>query len=160
MKSDSCAILPSYSCLFHKFSSPLPFLLYLTSISAIQPTPFPNPFPTFSYKSFLPRGMRTRIQEYNIVTRKRIRHRFRKFIRQFSECKATVFDLKLKYLMSLESLLPSLYSEHFQVTRLSAHEVIVVMGNKGIQYPKRKEGSTAEEVRTRKKYHVDVVMPW
>uniref|UniRef100_A0A667ZWJ0 Tyrosine-protein kinase n=2 Tax=Myripristis murdjan TaxID=586833 RepID=A0A667ZWJ0_9TELE len=99
-----------------------------------------------SYKSFLPRGMRTRIQEYNIVTRKRIRHRFRKFIRQFSECKATVFDLKLKYLMSLESLLPSLYSEHFQVTDSSAHKaIIVVMGNKGIQWSKGKEGDAAEE---------------
>ncbi|XP_071757413.1 tyrosine-protein kinase JAK2a [Centroberyx gerrardi] len=99
-----------------------------------------------SYKSFLPRGMRTRIQEYNIVTRKRIRHRFRKFIQQFSECKATVHDLKLKYLMSLESLLPSLYSEHFQVTDLSAQEVtIVVMGNKGIQWSKGKEVEAAEE---------------
>uniref|UniRef100_A0A671XSC4 Tyrosine-protein kinase n=1 Tax=Sparus aurata TaxID=8175 RepID=A0A671XSC4_SPAAU len=88
-----------------------------------------------SYKAFLPRCVRSRIQEYNVLTRKRIRYRFKKFIQQFSECKATVCNLKLKYLMSLETLLPSLYSERFQVTDLSAREVtIVVMGNKGIQW--------------------------
>lgn len=91
--------------------------------------------------------MRSRIQEYNILTRKRIRFRFKRFIQQFTELKATVCKLRLKYLMSLEILLPSLYSERFHVTDLSAHDVsIVVMGNKGIQWSKGKtEG--AEEVR-------------
>lgn len=99
-----------------------------------------------SYKSFLPVSMRSRIQEYNILTRKRIRYRFRKFIQQFSECKATVCNLKLKYLMSLEMLLPSLYSEHFQVTDTSSNLVtIIVMGNKGIQWSKGKEEDRAEE---------------
>lgn len=103
----------------------------------------------FSYKSFLPVSMRSRIQEYNILTRKRIRYRFRKFIQQFSECKATVCNLKLKYLMSLEMLLPSLYSERFQVTDTSSNEVtIIVTGNKGIQWSKGKEEDRAEEVRT------------
>ncbi|XP_030005068.1 tyrosine-protein kinase JAK2a isoform X2 [Sphaeramia orbicularis] len=100
-----------------------------------------------SYKSFLPRSMRNRIQEYNILTRKRIRYRFRRFIQQFSECKATVCNLKLKYLMSLEMLLPSLYSERFQVTDLSAREVtIVVKGDKGIQWSTVKEGESSEEI--------------
>lgn len=102
--------------------------------------------PAFSYKSFLPRCMRSLIQKYNMLTRKRIRYRFKKFVQQFSECKATVCNLKLKYLMSLEMLLPSLYSERFQVTDLSAREVtIIVMGNKGIQWSKGKEEG-AEEV--------------
>ncbi|XP_041666012.1 tyrosine-protein kinase JAK2a [Cheilinus undulatus] len=99
-----------------------------------------------SYKSFLPRCMQNRIREYNILTRKRIRYRFIRFIQQFSECKATVSNLKLKYLMSLEMLLPSLYAERFQVTDLSAREVtIVVMGNKGIQWSKGKKEEGAEE---------------
>uniref|UniRef100_A0AAQ5Y8L3 Tyrosine-protein kinase n=1 Tax=Amphiprion ocellaris TaxID=80972 RepID=A0AAQ5Y8L3_AMPOC len=102
-----------------------------------------------SYKSFLPRCMRSRIQEYNILTRKRIRYRFRKFIQQFIECKTTVSNLKLKYLINLETLLPCLYSERFQVTNLSSQEVtIVVMGNKGIQRSKGKQDKGAEEVRT------------
>uniref|UniRef100_A0A665VND6 Tyrosine-protein kinase n=1 Tax=Echeneis naucrates TaxID=173247 RepID=A0A665VND6_ECHNA len=92
-----------------------------------------------SYKSFLPTCMQRRIQKYNILTRKRIRYRFRKFIVQFGECKASVCNLKLKYIMNLEMLLPSLYSERFQVTDLSAHKVtIVVMGNKGIQWSRGK----------------------
>uniref|UniRef100_UPI0037E7AD42 tyrosine-protein kinase JAK2a isoform X2 n=1 Tax=Semicossyphus pulcher TaxID=241346 RepID=UPI0037E7AD42 len=101
-----------------------------------------------SYKSFLPSCMQMRIKEYNILTRKRIRCRFKRFIQQFSECKATVCNLKLKYLMSLEMLLPSLYSERFQVTDLEARKVtIVVMGNKGIQWSKGKteEGEEEEE---------------
>ncbi|XP_024155352.1 tyrosine-protein kinase JAK2a [Oryzias melastigma] len=99
-----------------------------------------------SYKSFLPRSMRSRIQEYNLLTRKRIRFRFRRFIQQFSECKATICNLKLKYLMNLEMLLPSLYSERFQVHDLSSREVtIVVMGNKGILWSKGKEEEGADE---------------
>ncbi|KAJ0057158.1 hypothetical protein NL108_002092, partial [Boleophthalmus pectinirostris] len=99
-----------------------------------------------SYKSFLPSCMRNRIQEYNILTRKRIRYRFRKFIQQFSECKATLCNLKLKYLMSLEMLLPSLYTERFTVSDVSAHQVtIVVMGNKGIQWSRVKEAEGSDE---------------
>lgn len=94
--------------------------------------------------------MQRRIQEYNVLTRKRIRYRFKKFIQQFSECKATVCNLKLKYLMSLENLLPSLYSERFQVTDLAARDVtIIVTGNTGIQLSKGKEEEGAEEVRDR-----------
>lgn len=61
--------------------------------------------------------------------------------------------------MSLETLLPSLYSERFQVTDLSAREVtIVVMGNKGIQWSKGKDEEGAEEVRSRRWVHAAVVM--
>lgn len=61
--------------------------------------------------------------------------------------------------MSLETLLPSLYTERFQVTDLSAREVtIVVMGNKGIQWSKGKEEEEAEEVRIRRWLHAAVVM--
>lgn len=102
--------------------------------------------------------MRNRIQEYNILTRKRIRYRFRKFIQQFNECKATVCNLKLKYLMSLEMLLPSLYTESFQVTDLTAREItIVVKGNKGIQWSIVKEEEGSEEVRLRDMLSL---LPW
>lgn len=92
--------------------------------------------------------MRNRIQEYNFVTRKRIRYRFYKFIQQFSECKAAVCNLKLKYLMSLEMLLPSLYSERFRVTdRKGRQFTIVVTGNGGIQRSQGTEEGAEEEVR-------------
>lgn len=106
-------------------------------------------FPTRSpsYKSFLPRSTQERIQEYNVLTRKRIRCRFMRFIQRFSDCRATVCNLKLKYLMSLETLLPSLYLERFQVSDLSGGQVtIVVTGNKGIQWSRaRKEDGEKEK---------------
>lgn len=84
--------------------------------------------------------MRAHIQEYHFVTRKRIRHRFKKFIQQFCQCNATARDLKLKYLANLEMLLPALYSECFRVTEPSAGEVtIVVTGNNGIQWSQGKD---------------------
>uniref|UniRef100_A0A8C5GAA4 Tyrosine-protein kinase n=1 Tax=Gouania willdenowi TaxID=441366 RepID=A0A8C5GAA4_GOUWI len=67
-----------------------------------------------SYKSFLPKEIQSCIQEYNILTRKRIRFCFRRFIEQFKECVASVSNLQLKYLINLETLLPALHSESFQ----------------------------------------------
>uniref|UniRef100_A0A8C5ESZ5 Tyrosine-protein kinase n=1 Tax=Gouania willdenowi TaxID=441366 RepID=A0A8C5ESZ5_GOUWI len=98
-----------------------------------------------SYKSFLPKEIQSCIQEYNILTRKRIRFCFRRFIEQFKECVASVSNLQLKYLINLETLLPALHSESFQVSDLSSREVtIVVMGNKGIQWSKGKEKEGTE----------------
>lgn len=84
------------------------------------------------------------------MTRKRIRYRFSQFIRQFSECKATVCNLKLKYLMSLEMLLPRLYAERFQVAERNGRRLtIVVTGNGGIQRSAGPE-EQGEEVRRRR----------
>uniref|UniRef100_A0A672M841 non-specific protein-tyrosine kinase n=1 Tax=Sinocyclocheilus grahami TaxID=75366 RepID=A0A672M841_SINGR len=68
-----------------------------------------------SYKFFLPKDMREQIQDYHFVTRKRIRYRFRKVVQQLSQCRASARDLKLKYLISLESLDSGFYTERFQV---------------------------------------------
>lgn len=97
--------------------------------------------------------MQERIQEYNVLTRKRIRCRFRRFIQRFSDCRATVCNLKLKYLMSLETLLPSLFLERFQVNNLSGRQVtIVVTGNKGIQWSfARNEEGEEEELKEEEK---------
>ncbi|CAG08108.1 unnamed protein product, partial [Tetraodon nigroviridis] len=69
---------------------------------------------TMSYKSFLPKEIRAQIQDCNFLTRKRIRFRFKRFIQQFSQCRTTVRDLKLKYLISMESLEKAFYTETFQ----------------------------------------------
>uniref|UniRef100_A0A673M421 Tyrosine-protein kinase JAK2 n=1 Tax=Sinocyclocheilus rhinocerous TaxID=307959 RepID=A0A673M421_9TELE len=71
-----------------------------------------------SYKFFLPKDMREQIQDYHFVTRKRIRYRFRKVVQQLSQCRASARDLKLKYLISLESLDSGFYTERFQVKEL------------------------------------------
>lgn len=84
------------------------------------------------------------------MTRKRIRYRFSQFIRQFSECKASVCNLKLKYLMSLEMLLPRLYAERFQVAERNGRRLaIVVTGNGGIQRSGAGPEEQGEEVRRR-----------
>lgn len=140
---------PTWSCVLILFPPPSP-PLWKTRHTLLR---------VFSYKSFLPRSMRGRIQEYNLLTRKRIRFRFRRFIQQFGECKATICNLKLKYLMNLEMLLPSLYTERFQVHDLSSREVtIVVMGNKGILWSKGKEAEGADEVSAGRWVYVSIIM--
>ncbi|XP_069482108.1 tyrosine-protein kinase JAK2 [Ambystoma mexicanum] len=98
-----------------------------------------------SYKTFLPKCVRAKIQDYHILTRKRIRYRFRKFIQQFSQCKASARDLKLKYLINLETLQPAFYSERFEIKDPcrgpSGEEIfttIVITGNGGIQWSRGK----------------------
>lgn len=98
-----------------------------------------------SYKSFLPKNMRTHIQNQHFVTRKRIRFRFRKFIQQFGACKATPRDLKLKYMVSLETLQSAFYTEQFHVNEPSAGNVtIVISGNRGIRWSRVKEARDRE----------------
>lgn len=98
-----------------------------------------------SYKMFLPKSIREKIQDYHILTRKRIRYRFRKFIQQFGQCKATARNLKLKYLINLETLQSAFYSEVFEVKepgRESSGEgcfaTIIISGNGGIQWSRRR----------------------
>uniref|UniRef100_A0A8B9P838 Tyrosine-protein kinase n=1 Tax=Apteryx owenii TaxID=8824 RepID=A0A8B9P838_APTOW len=93
-----------------------------------------------SYKTFLPKCVRAKIQDYHILTRKRIRYRFRKFIQQFGQCKATARNLKLKYLINLETLQSAFYSEVFEVKEPGgdpsgeeSFATIVITGNGGIQ---------------------------
>lgn len=100
-----------------------------------------------SYKSFLPKDMRLKIQDYHFVTRKRIRYRFRKVVQQFSQCRATPRDLKLKYLINLEALDSGFYTECFQVKEASAGQVtIIVSADQGIQWCREKQKDTQLEV--------------
>lgn len=92
-----------------------------------------------SYKSFLPKDMRAHIQGCSFLTRKRIRFRFKRFIQQFSQCRATAHDLKLKYLISMESLEKAFYTETFQVMEPSSGQLIIlVVADTGIQWCREK----------------------
>uniref|UniRef100_A0A671RVT8 Tyrosine-protein kinase n=1 Tax=Sinocyclocheilus anshuiensis TaxID=1608454 RepID=A0A671RVT8_9TELE len=100
-----------------------------------------------SYKFFLPKDMREQIQDYHFVTRKRIRYRFRKVVQQLSQCRASARDLKLKYLISLESLDSGFYTECFQVKKHSAEQVtIIVSADHGIQWCRERHKETQSEV--------------
>lgn len=92
-----------------------------------------------SYKSFLPKEMRAQIQDCNFLTRKRIRFRFKSFIQQFSQCRTTARDLKLKYLISMESLEKAFYTETFKVREPSNEQCIIqVAADSGIQWCREK----------------------
>uniref|UniRef100_A0A670K542 Tyrosine-protein kinase n=1 Tax=Podarcis muralis TaxID=64176 RepID=A0A670K542_PODMU len=108
---------------------------------------------SMSYKMFLPKCIREKIQDYHILTRKRIRYRFRRFIQQFGQCRATARNLKLKYLINLETLQSAFYSEVFEVKEPGrepsgeeSFATIVISGNGGIQCSrgKHKDSETLE----------------
>uniref|UniRef100_A0AAQ5XRD0 Tyrosine-protein kinase n=1 Tax=Amphiprion ocellaris TaxID=80972 RepID=A0AAQ5XRD0_AMPOC len=104
---------------------------------------------TISYKSFLPKEMRAQIQDCNFLTRKRIRFRFKRFIQQFSQCRTTARDLKLKYLISMESLEKAFYTETFQVREPSGGQrIILVAADSGIQWYREKLKDSDEELQT------------
>uniref|UniRef100_A0A672IEU1 Tyrosine-protein kinase JAK2 n=1 Tax=Salarias fasciatus TaxID=181472 RepID=A0A672IEU1_SALFA len=104
---------------------------------------------TISYKSFLPKDMRAQIQDCNFLTRKRIRFRFKRFIQQFSQCRTTLRDLKLKYLISMESLEKAFYTETFPVKEPSSGQVILhVAADTGIQWCRKKMKDSDQELQT------------
>lgn len=83
--------------------------------------------------------MRAQIQDCNFLTRKRIRFRFKRFIQQFSRCRTTARDLKLKYLISMESLEKAFYTETFLVREPSSGQLIIlVAADSGIQWCREK----------------------
>uniref|UniRef100_A0A3B5LTB4 Tyrosine-protein kinase n=1 Tax=Xiphophorus couchianus TaxID=32473 RepID=A0A3B5LTB4_9TELE len=107
-----------------------------------------------SYKSFLPKDMRNQIQDCSFLTRKRIRFRFKRFIQQFSQCRTTVRDLKLKYLISIESLEKAFYTETFQVREpASGQLIILVAADTGIQWCREKFKDSDEELQTLCDFH-------
>ncbi|KAJ8006058.1 hypothetical protein DPEC_G00124320 [Dallia pectoralis] len=102
-----------------------------------------------SYKYFLPKDMRIYIQSCNFLTRKRIRYRFRKFIQQFSQCRATARDLMLKYLINMESLEPAFYTECFQVRDTSAGQVTIsVTAEHGIRWSRDQQKDSEQDLQT------------
>ncbi|TSY69823.1 Tyrosine-protein kinase JAK2 [Bagarius yarrelli] len=101
-----------------------------------------------SYKSFLPKNIRAHIQRYHIVTRKRIRFRFRRFVERLRRCKAPISELMVKYVASLETLQPDFYTESFLVTQpITGTVTIVVTGNHGIQWTKGKDAGEEEDLQ-------------
>ncbi|KAB5549340.1 hypothetical protein PHYPO_G00066220 [Pangasianodon hypophthalmus] len=101
-----------------------------------------------SYKSFLPKAIRAHIQRYHIVTRKRIRYRFRRFVERLRRCRAPVTELMLKYVASLEVLQPAFYTERFYVSQpIVGMVTIVVTGKHGIQWTKGKDNGDGQDLQ-------------
>ncbi|XP_070817587.1 tyrosine-protein kinase JAK2 isoform X1 [Chaetodon trifascialis] len=93
---------------------------------------------TVSYKSCLPTSHRHDIQKRNRLDRYRIRNTLKHFLKKLGNCSVDECSLKLKYLMELAGIEPSLGSETFQVNRSSSHSesafsLVRVTGRTGIQ---------------------------
>ncbi|XP_071059003.1 tyrosine-protein kinase JAK2-like isoform X2 [Pseudochaenichthys georgianus] len=69
---------------------------------------------TVSYKSCLPKLHRNDIQRRNRLDRFRIRNTLKRFLKKLGNCSIDESSLKLKYLIELASIEPSLGSETFQ----------------------------------------------
>lgn len=77
-----------------------------------------------SYKRFIPESLNRNIKQRNILTRIRINNVFKKFLAEFKrrtvkDSNITLYDLKIKYLATLEGLTSGLGSELFEPISLS-----------------------------------------
>uniref|UniRef100_A0A4W6CM24 Tyrosine-protein kinase n=1 Tax=Lates calcarifer TaxID=8187 RepID=A0A4W6CM24_LATCA len=93
---------------------------------------------TVSYKSCLPKSHRHDIQKRNRLDRYRIRNTLKRFLRKLGNCSVDECSLKLKYLIELSGIEPSLGSETFAVDPSASHSksafsLIKVTGETGIQ---------------------------
>ncbi|XP_034035925.1 LOW QUALITY PROTEIN: tyrosine-protein kinase JAK2 [Thalassophryne amazonica] len=75
---------------------------------------------TVSYKSCLPKTHCHEIQKRNRLDRFRIRTTLKRFLKKLGSCSIDDYSLKLKYLIELASIEPSLGSEMFQVSPSSS----------------------------------------
>lgn len=77
-----------------------------------------------SYKRFIPESLNRAIKQRNFLTRIRISNVFRKFLNDFNrrtvkDSSITLYDLKIKYLSTLEGLTSGFGSEVFEPVTLS-----------------------------------------
>uniref|UniRef100_A0A8C9X2A5 Tyrosine-protein kinase n=1 Tax=Sander lucioperca TaxID=283035 RepID=A0A8C9X2A5_SANLU len=93
---------------------------------------------SFSYKSCLPKSHRHDIQKRNRLDRYRIRNTLKRFLKKLGNCSVDEYSLKIKYLIELAAIEPSLGSETFQVNPSSSHSkstfsLVRVTGETGIE---------------------------
>ncbi|XP_070765433.1 tyrosine-protein kinase JAK2 [Enoplosus armatus] len=93
---------------------------------------------TVSYKSCLPKSHRHDIQKRNRLDRYRIRNTLKRFLKKLGNCSVDECSLKLKYLIELAGIEPSLGTETFKVNPSSSHSkstfsLVWVSGETGIQ---------------------------
>lgn len=77
-----------------------------------------------SYKRFIPETLNRNIKKRNVLTRIRINNVFKKFLNEFNrrtvkDSNITPYDLKIKYLATLEGLTSGLGSELLEPISLS-----------------------------------------
>uniref|UniRef100_A0A7N8Y938 Tyrosine-protein kinase n=1 Tax=Mastacembelus armatus TaxID=205130 RepID=A0A7N8Y938_9TELE len=94
----------------------------------------------YSYKSCLPKSHRHDIQKRNRLDRYRIRNTLKRFLKKIGNCSVDECSLKVKYLIELAGIEPSLGSEAFPADSSGSHSkstLIRVTGETGIQTSRR-----------------------
>uniref|UniRef100_A0A8C5A823 Tyrosine-protein kinase n=1 Tax=Gadus morhua TaxID=8049 RepID=A0A8C5A823_GADMO len=92
--------------------------------------------PCLTYKSCLPKLHSMDLQRRNRLVRYRIRTQLKCLLKKLGSCSVDECSLKLKYLMELAAIEPSLGSETYAVNRsgpASSHTSLRVTGEAGIQ---------------------------
>ncbi|KAM6962594.1 tyrosine-protein kinase JAK1 [Aplochiton taeniatus] len=91
-------------------------VLAITHYAKIREIPLSTASSEISYKRFIPEALNRNIKQRNILTRARINNVFRNFLNEFNrrtmrDSQIELYDLKIKYLATLESLTTGLGSE-------------------------------------------------
>ncbi|XP_078141968.1 tyrosine-protein kinase JAK1 [Centroberyx gerrardi] len=99
-------------------------VLAITHYAMNSNTPLPTASNEVSYKRFIPEMLNRNIKQRNVLTRIRINNVFKKFLSEFNrrtvkDSNITPYDLKIKYLATLEGLTSGLGSELLEPTSLT-----------------------------------------
>uniref|UniRef100_A0A669F017 Tyrosine-protein kinase n=1 Tax=Oreochromis niloticus TaxID=8128 RepID=A0A669F017_ORENI len=99
-------------------------VLAITHYAMNEKMPLSTASHEISYKRFIPDSLNRNIKQRNILTRIRINNVFKKFLTEFNsrtvkDSNITTYDLKIKYLATLEGLVSSMGSEVFEPSSLS-----------------------------------------
>lgn len=97
-------------------------VLAITHYTMNMPVPIASQ--EISYKRFIPETLNRNIKQRNVLTRIRINNVFKKFLSEFNsrtvkDSNITLYDLKIKYLATLEGLTSGMGNELFEPISLS-----------------------------------------
>uniref|UniRef100_A0A4W6DA50 Tyrosine-protein kinase n=1 Tax=Lates calcarifer TaxID=8187 RepID=A0A4W6DA50_LATCA len=121
------------------------------------------------YKRFIPESLNRKIKQRNILTRIRINNVFKKFLSEFNrrtvrDSNITPYDLKIKYLATLEGLTSGLGSELLEPVSLSVTQEgeianggyhVLVTGTTGISWRKKPTSVISKEKGKSRKNKLD-----
>uniref|UniRef100_A0A3B4WM19 Tyrosine-protein kinase n=1 Tax=Seriola lalandi dorsalis TaxID=1841481 RepID=A0A3B4WM19_SERLL len=126
----------------------------------------PNASHEISYKRFIPESLNCNIKQRNFLTRIRINNVFKKFLSEFNrrtvkDSNITPYDLKIKYLATLEGLTSGLGSELLEPILLSVTQEgenmeassdmqVLVTGTTGISWRKKPAVVSKEKGKSKK----------
>ncbi|XP_029001957.1 tyrosine-protein kinase JAK1 [Betta splendens] len=133
-------------------------VLAITHYAMHQEMPLSTASNEISYKRFIPESLNRNIKQRNILTRIRINNVFKKFLNEFNrrtvkDSNITQYDLKIKYLATLEGLTSGLGSELFEPASLSItnegdyHDGFNSYYNQSQRQPQNQNGETSKDMQ-------------